>query len=321
MTYRSKNPFDANDYSNFAFKRSELLEVLQAIDNGFSFEDTDSHQRDNATNSKHENIIEQTEPTPKVENTSTQQENQLPLFLKTLVMSEYFTVVEAACCISHDEPAKIQALIDSGDLNYNAWSYGEHIQAVKVIESGIRAKKLDIEDDGLIPTTSLQQFLFERHHVITGFNDKLPEQESKGYGTPFIHQGSPNTENLSAEITRLRAVVMDKAKTIKNLQESIRQLEADQPIGKSEPNNLLDLIFDESATERYAPDLALSIRLWEHIYITNSNTDSHSNNANSWLKSNTGYDVAKKQGSASKIREITNPFLKWGTQRDKKYKK
>lgn len=220
MTYRSET---------LAFKKSELLEVLQAINSNFSFEDTGSHQRDNATNSKHENIIEQTEPTPKVENTSAQQENQLPLFLKMLVMSEYFTVVEAACCISHDEPAKIQALIDSSDLNYNAWSYGEHIQAVKVIESGIKAKKLDIEDDGLIPRASLQQFLFERHHVITGFNDKLPEQESIECGRPFVHQISLNTEdNLYSEITRLRKVLIDKTKAIKDLQEHIKQLETEQ---------------------------------------------------------------------------------------------
>ena len=36
MTYRS-NPFDKQDYSKFAFKKSELLAVIQAIDENFSF--------------------------------------------------------------------------------------------------------------------------------------------------------------------------------------------------------------------------------------------------------------------------------------------
>lgn len=37
MTYRS-NPFDKQDYSKFAFKKSELLAVIQAIDENFSFD-------------------------------------------------------------------------------------------------------------------------------------------------------------------------------------------------------------------------------------------------------------------------------------------
>lgn len=118
---------------------------------------------------------------------------QLPLHIKILAMNDYFSIVESACFISFDEPEKIQAYIDSGDFTYDAWRYGEHIQAVKVIENGIRANNLDIEKDGMIPRASLQQFLFERNHVITDFNDNLPLLANSTYGNPTIGYASPTS--------------------------------------------------------------------------------------------------------------------------------
>lgn len=112
---------------------------------------------------------------------------------------------------------------------------------------------------------------------------------------------------------------------MKKLNEEIDYLKAE--IAKWEASQavqqdcLLSQIFDESATERYAPDLVLSIKLWEHIYITNPKSDSHTNKADTWLNNNTGYDIAKKSGSASKIREVITPFIFWSPHRDKKYKK
>lgn len=208
MTYRS---------DTLAFKKSELLEVLQAINSNFRFEDNDSSEKNNTDYSKPENIIE-----------------DVPSHLKTLILSDYFSIVEAACCISQDEATKIQALLDSGDLNYDAWRYGEHIQAVKVIENGIKANKLEVDSEGQIPRRSLQYFLHERGYILSGFNDKLPEQELIECGTPSIKQTLPNTENLSAEITRLRAVVMDKTRTIEDLQDRITQLETEQESTQSE---------------------------------------------------------------------------------------
>lgn len=167
MTYRF-NPFDKQDYSKFAFKKSELLGILQTIDNSFSFDTTVSSEP-----------MREAIEMGKIE-------NQLPLHIKILAMNDYFTIVESACFISFDEPEKIQAYIDSGDFTYDAWRYGEHIQAVKVIENGIRASNLDIENDGMIPRASLQQFLYERNHIITGFNDNQPR-----YACPTVGYASP----------------------------------------------------------------------------------------------------------------------------------
>ncbi|MBF7693285.1 hypothetical protein [Acinetobacter pollinis] len=83
-------------------------------------------------------------------------------------------------------------------------------------------------------------------------------------------------------------------------------------------SNILDLICDDTAQERYAPDLVTAIKLWEYLYINNSQlTDSHSNRANSWIKNNTSYknDTAIE---AKRLREVTSPFAIWSNDRKKK---
>lgn len=88
MTYRS-NPFDKQDYSKFAFKKSELLAVLQAIDENFSFD----------TVASSEPIQEAIE----IEKS----DNQIPLHIKILAMNDYFTIVESALLyFPLDEPEK-----------------------------------------------------------------------------------------------------------------------------------------------------------------------------------------------------------------------
>ena len=192
MTYHS-NPFDKQDYSKFAFKKSELLAVLQAIDENFSFD----------TVASSEPIQEAIE--------IKKSDNQIPLHIKILAMNDYFTIVESACFISLDEPEKIQAYVDSGDFTYDAWRYGEHIQAVKIIENAIRANKLDIESDGMIPRASLQHFLFDRGHILKGFNDNLKSAEvnqadQNGQNTDFQKS---TIEQLKKENDQLKARIAD----------------------------------------------------------------------------------------------------------------
>ena len=124
--------------------------------------------------------------------------------------------------------------------------------------------------------------------------------------------------NLELDLAIEKTTVQNLNEEVDHLKAEIAKLEAAQAV---QQDCLLSQIFDESTTERYAPDLALSIKLWEHIYITHPKSDSHSNKAIKWLENNTGYEVNKKTGSASKIREITTPFLNWGNLRDKNYKK
>ncbi|MDA3492714.1 MULTISPECIES: hypothetical protein [Acinetobacter] len=155
-------------------------------------------------------------------------------------------------------------------------------------------------------------------------------------------------QSSQAEIKNLKSVISEKDKTIQKLKDDVQKengevfclsmdlnsakndfqqlklkyedLEAKLLISTpSSTLNILDQIFDESATERYSPDLVLSIKLWESIYINNPKNDSHSNKANSWITMNTGYDLSRP--SATKLREITTPFINWSTHRDRNYKK
>ncbi|TCB38167.1 hypothetical protein E0H82_00825 [Acinetobacter sp. ANC 4910] len=182
------------------------------------------------------------------ENNTKQLDNQLPLHIKILAMNDYFTVVESACFISFDEPEKMQTHIDSGNLAYNAWNYGEHMQAVKIIENGIRANKLDIENDGMIPRASLQRFLCERNHVISGFNDNQPLLILPRYGDPSIGYASPESyqkerSQLLKEFKQLKSeleqeklqsslLILDNQSSLSEtnqLKARITELEAAQP--------------------------------------------------------------------------------------------
>ncbi|MDV7614219.1 hypothetical protein R4666_03645 [Acinetobacter baumannii] len=267
---------------------------------------------------------------------------QLPKQIEILSKNYYFTVFDAACLISLDEPDIIY------DINYNDnFMYSEHKLAIKVIENGIKAKKLEIDKEGMIPKLSLQNFLLEQNILIIGFNDNLPIKNSTEAEQLTISKLNLLIKNLNNEIAGLKEIVDRKdveveqlkndiqkereisvvsranqnhaEKEIIKLQKLVKQLEADQVLEQTEYNELLSLIFDESATERYAPDLVLSIKLWESIYINNPKNDSHSNKANGWITMNTGYDLSRP--SAAKLREITTPFVNWSTHRDKNYKK
>lgn len=329
MTYRS-NPFDKQDYSKFAFKKSELLAVLQAIDENFSFDSI----------APSEPVQIQENPIPK--NQTSFNDYKTLLFKKPLL-----STWDAASIISDTDPLLLR------DLNeYEAGKeYPNWMGAFNFIDSSIEAGLLKRNDFGAncIKRDNLKQFLSSQDIIIDGFNNSLPTQEYTEFGQPSIQQNEPSTESLNAEILRLGQIItekdieiqklkkdiekermvsfeswLDQAKAEKEtieLQEHIKKLETDKAVEKSEPNDLLAMIFDESATERYSPDLVLSIKLWEHVYIVNPKGDSHSNKADTWLKANTGYDVDKKAGSASKIREVTTPFKFWSPHRDKNHKK
>lgn len=248
-----------------------------------------------------------------------QYDYKLYLFKKPLLSFR-----EAACIMTGYDPQYIDQC--QNDTNFKL-DFSDYLGAFEYLDSCIDAKLLPYDSyNNKLEATCFKQFLANENTFIEGFNDNLPSQPPIGCGLPSIQQLEPSIDNLNAEIARLKQANEDKNKTVIELQERIQELEASQadvkPITQDEKPNLLTLIFDETQTDRYSPDLALSIKLWEHIYITNTNnTDSHSSKADTWLKQNTGYDITKKAGSASKIREIATPFVNWGTQRDKKYKK
>lgn len=99
------------------------------------------------------------------------------------------------------------------------------------------------------------------------------------------------------------------------LNQRITELEQQLKQSQNKPDVLAYIL--DPTQENYAPDLALSIQLYQYVYIDSPRQDSHSSKANTWVKNNTGYDMSNE--SVTRIRAITAPFKDWGKQRDKNY--
>ena len=248
-----------------------------------------------------------------------QKEKKHPLFFK----NNTFTPQEVACLISSYHPNQV-----GNNWNKIDWlnSNPEFEEALDFTFSAVRGRLFEEVDVDIfvISSDELKTFLNSKEIFIDGFNEKQSKTSSKE--NVVDNAKLKNTiasleldvaieqvtvKELNAEIEKLKTELLEKEQKIKEL----------ELLHKQNDTDLMSLIFDKSATDRYAPDLVLSIKLWEHIYITNPKSDSHTNKATIWLKDNAGYEVNKKSGSASKIREITTPFISWGTLRDKNYKK
>lgn len=261
----------------------------------------------------------------------TQQNNEIPLFY----LNDTFSLIEAACVLSGDNSIQMNRCFNDTNFDQNYPDFNEAYSFIcSAVQAGRFAGDLILADD-------LKSYLKSKGKIIDGFNDQLKNEvtdqnlnnqnsiidqlkkenerlkrllqknESESVELAIDLRASENTLNrITTKNEELKAELVEK-------DERIKELETLQ----SKDTDLLSLIFDETAAERYAPDLVLSIKLWEYTYIKNPKNDSHSNKADTWLKNNTGYDTTKKAGSASKIREITAPFINWSIHRDKTYKK
>jgi hypothetical protein len=246
-----------------------------------------------------------------------QEIKKYPLFFK----NDVFTVQEAACLISNYDPYLV------GNKSRKVIWLDEnprYVEAENFIYSALRGGLFEeIEDEFYVVRAEiLKTFLSSKDIFIDGFNEKQ--------STTSNNENLVNNTKLKNTIASLELEVAIEKNTVQQLNQEIEQLKnqlrnkddeivelvASQPL---QQDCLLSQIFDETATERYAPDLVLSIKLWESVYIDNPKNDSHSNKANTWITSNTGYEQSKP--SATKLREITTPFISWSTHRDKNYKK
>lgn len=240
------------------------------------------------------------------------QESRPDKYKVFLYKQPLFSIDECACIISDYDPLEVQKY-PHNDIDEIAPDYS---RAYSFISSAIEANKLNVFNYK-VNADDFREYLASENIIIAGFNDQITEPL---YTEPT--QAHAEFEKINASLELDLAIEKTKVKKlneeIDHLKAEIAKWEASQAV---QQDCLLSQIFDESATERYAPDLALSIKLWEHIYITHPKSDSHTNKAIKWLKNNTGYEVSKKAGSASKIREITTPFVSWGNLRDKNYKK
>lgn len=314
MTFRSNfNPLNKDNYDNFAFKKSEILEILQTLNSNFSFELPGQ-------------TITETPPLPlpQPDNIlSTNYDYKFFLFKKPLL-----TFHEAACIITGYAPKYVEECQNDPNFKLN---FSDYLGAFEYLDSCVDAQLLPYDSyHNKLEAASFKQFLANEGTCISGYNDKdlmnIPTRLELLEENELLKNKIQHLErDLEDERFGIKGWEEDANHHIKHghkleleLAEMEKELSALRQL-PSQKNDLLSLIFDESNETRYAPDLALSIKLWEEIYILNPKEDSHSNKANNWISINTGYE--KTGTSASKIREITTPLTYWSTHRDKSYKK
>ena len=182
----------------------------------------------------------------------------------------------------------------------------------------IRFSKSDLTNyiNSIQPNNSDDYFI---EHAKLVDDDKLKQLESL----------KTENDDLNARLSIARNTYKQHQNEIKALKEKnekldtekaelIKQLssQADTPANDS----ILQTILNESH-EHHAPDLKHAIQLWNDLYINKLiGTDSHSNRADIWIGSNTGY-AENARSSIGRIREIATPLKDFGAKRSKEIKK
>ncbi|MCG9254665.1 hypothetical protein MHJ25_14130 [Acinetobacter baumannii] len=298
MTYHS---------DTLAFKKVEILKVMQSIDPNFDL----GIAKKIETNQ----IIESNQQFDEV-TFKPSYDYTFYLFKKPLL-----TFHEASCIMTGYDPQYVEQC--QNDTNFKQ-VFSDYLGAKDYIDSCIDAQMLGYDSySNRLVADDFKNFLANDNTFIDGFNDDLKISASLSVEDNIKFKETisdlefdlviekATVDKLNKENNKLKMELLEKEQKVKEL----------ESLSCKKDTDLLSLIFDETKKERYSPDLVLSIKLWEHVYIVNPKDDSHSNKADTWLKANTGYDVDKKAGSASKIREITAPFINWSIHRDKSYTK
>ena len=144
-----------------------------------------------------------------------------------LLLLDLFSVAEAACLISHNDPIEMERC--KNDTNFDQ-HYPEFIKACNLINAGWSVDKLDYNNNGFT-RESLQIFLLDKGIIIKGFNDHI--------STPDNNTGNPTIGHADAtHYQRERDQYKQQAEQLQAeneaLQQRIAELEAQQPISKND---------------------------------------------------------------------------------------
>ena len=213
MTYRS-NPFDKQDYSKFAFKKSELLAVIQAIDENFSFDLVNADLQEN----KELLHIEA--------NTNVNHEYKLFLFKKPLL-----TFHEAACIMTGYDPQYVEQC--QNDTNFKQ-NFSNYLGAYDYISTCIDAQMLSYDSySNRLCTSEFKQFLANDDTFINGFNEHLKNKE--------LDQSANNQntiiDQLKKENEKLKAEVLGKEERIKELELIQTSIADESKLGSTRAEN------------------------------------------------------------------------------------
>ena len=213
MTYRS-NPFDKQDYSKFAFKKSELLAVIQAIDENFSFDLVNADLQEN----KELLHIEA--------NTNVNHEYKLFLFKKPLL-----TFHEAACILTGYDPQYVEQC--QNDTNFKQ-NFSNYLGAYDYISTCIDAQMLSYDSySNRLCTSEFKQFLANDDTFINGFNEHLKNKELD----QSANNQNPIIDQLKKENEKLKAEVLGKEERIKELELIQTSIADESKLGSTRAEN------------------------------------------------------------------------------------
>jgi hypothetical protein len=120
---------------------------------------------------------------------------------------DIFTVIEASCLISGDDPIQIEICLGDTYFKQNNIDY---LKAESFINAGIKSGNLDSD----ITRQSLQKFLLDKGYIIEGFNDTL------------LAEPLPKTDNeLVQQVTDLQSQLATAGNAIASQAERIAELE------------------------------------------------------------------------------------------------
>lgn len=195
----------------------------------------------------------------------------------------------------------------------------EELKLTHIEADEIRFSKSELTNyiNSIQPNNDNDDYLIE--HVKLVNDDKLKQLDSL----------KTENDNLNSRLNIARNTYKQHQNDIKILKEKNEKLEAEkvelikqlkEQTDTPADYSILQTILNESH-EYHAPDLKHAIQLWNDLYINKLiGTDSHSNRADIWIGSNTGYDEDAKS-SIGRIREIATPLKDFGTKRSKEIKK
>lgn len=216
MTYRS-NPFDKQDYSKFAFKKSELLAVIQAIDENFSFDLVNADLQEN----KELLHIEA--------NTNVNHEYKLFLFKKPLL-----TFHEAACILTGYDPQYVEQC--QNDTNFKQ-NFSNYLGAYDYISTCIDAQMLSYDSySNRLCAIEFKQFLANENTFINGFNDELRHSEVSHLDQNSADDNS-TIEQLKKENEELKVELLGKERRIKELESIQTSIEDESKLGRTRAEN------------------------------------------------------------------------------------
>lgn len=223
-----------------------------------------------------------------------------------LYKAPLLTLHEAACIISDHDPEAVDRC--RNDTNFSQY-FAAYLRALSFLDACVGAGEIayDFTTGSTIDALQLKKYLARENIIIDGFNDDL--------------QGAELEKNTDASNIELQQLKLENEKLKAELAEKDQKIEELESLNPKNDMDLLSLIFDESATEIYAPDLVNAIKLWKYLYVDNkSANDSHSSRANHWIGKNTPYK-GESTIEVKRLREVTSPFNGWHSERKNKLNK